>query len=158
MTVRNNGAPIGVALLLFALINGVHKLFVVKELVAKPQYAKQAGMLSFPIETYQQEDNDYLGTVTRAIEEEIGISHEHIEIESGIFAGFHLIPERNDIETVYVVGHYKGDPGVGFSPKDSDVEFAGWFSIVDLLAYPSIRIEVPPILRHYVSGISPNFV
>lgn len=143
---------IGVGFLLFFIIDGVPKLFVLRELKSKPEIQKREGMLSFPLETYQKTDSNYTNTVIRLLREEIGISPEQVSIEKIISKNFSLIPGRSDIITVYGYGFFHGDLAAYFYPSDNDIAFAGWYSCKDLLDYPLIRVETAPILRHFLKN------
>jgi hypothetical protein len=142
---------IGVGFLLFSITNHVPRLFVVKELRDKPTIHKQAGMLSFPLETNKTSDGGYAGTICRLFKEEIGISPDQVEIKKIINEEFRLIPGRSDIITVYGYGLYKGNMSSEvFLPSDNDIAFHGWLSCGELLAQPLIRVEVAPIIHHFI--------
>lgn len=140
---------IGVGFLLFSIINGVPRLFVVEELKDKPEIHKKSGMLSFPLETFKESDGGYLQTLHRLFEEEIGITKDQVEIRRLIPNNFYLIPGRCDIATVYGFGLFLGDPKGEFEPIDNDILFAGWYSCEGLIKHPLIRVETAPIIRNF---------
>lgn len=141
--------PIGVGLLLFAK-NGWNepKFFAIKELKSKPQYHKYAGMKSFPLETYEEEDISFDVTINRIITEEVGVLPEEVTLLGIDQRNFRLIPERPDIITIYGYGIFHGDPHRKFHPTDDDIEFHGWENVRGILK-KKIRIEVSPILKHF---------
>ncbi|HUD08678.1 MAG TPA: hypothetical protein VMQ48_01150 [Candidatus Saccharimonadales bacterium] len=141
---------IGVGFLLFSIVDGIPKLFVLRELKSKPEIYKKEGMLSFPLETYQEIDGNYTNTIIRLLKEEIGISLEQASIGKIISKKFSLIPGRSDIVTVYGYGFFHGNPAAYLCPSDDDITFAGWYTCEDLLNYPLIRVETAPILRHFL--------
>jgi len=143
---------IGVGFLLFSIIDGIPKLFVLRELKSKTATHKKEGMLSFPLETHKKEDGDYSNTIIRLLEEEIGIPLEQVIIGKIVPENFSLIPGRKDIVTVYGYGFFRGDPSANFHPSDSDISFAGWYACEDLLNYPLIRVETAPILLHFLEN------
>ncbi len=136
---------IGVGLLLFSQ----GRLLTVKELQEKPHYHKVAGMLSFPLETFEKKDRDIQATVHRLLQEELGISSEEIALWGIAPKIFKPIPGRADIAMFYGVGTFLGNPDREFRPTDSDVEIAGWKTPAELLAEKSIRVEVRPTLEDF---------
>ncbi len=138
-------------LLLFSKHNGDSRIFTVKELKSKPSIHKQKGMITFPLETFIPEDGDELGTMRRLCEEEIGIRFEEVCFHFINPGRFQLIPGCSDIETAYGFGIYRGNLHRNFSPKDSDIEFAGW-KTVEELERAFVRVEVKPILAHFQSN------
>lgn len=138
---------IGVGLLLF--LDG--KLLVIRELQSKPQYHKFTGMLSFPLETYEKGDRNFASTVSRLAQEELGIINGEIILRHIVEKRFQLIPNREDISTVYGVADFKGQTNHIFIPQDTDVEIVGWLTPTELLESNSIRVEVRPILEHFFS-------
>jgi len=146
----------GVGFLLFHFINGSPKIFVIRELKDKPVLRKKAGMLSFPLETFKDNDHNHLGTIVRLLEEEVGIALSEVEILGVFSERFNLIPGRKDIETVYGYGLFLGDPCREFIPDDDDIVFAGWMTLAEILQHP-IRVEVAPIIDHFkAQGINLN--
>lgn len=142
---------IGVGFILFSFKDSLPKLFTIKELRNKPQYYKKAGMLSFPLETMEPSDKSRRETVIRILDEEMGISPNQVNILRLVEKEFNLIPGRKDISTFYGYGTFLGNPNQKFTPNDSDIEFAGWKSIKELLG-SFIRVEVSPILNHLLSN------
>ena len=144
---------LGVGLLLFAEIGGNSKIFTIRELEDKPQFSKQAGMLSFPIESFNPErDANEFDTMYRLIDEEIGVPIDQISLLGIIPRIFHPIPGRSDIDIIYGAAHFLGNPKRKFFPIDDDIEFAGWKTSRELLLAPLIRVEVKPILLDYMSN------
>ncbi len=141
---------VGVGLLLFWSGNGSPKMFTIKELKGKPELCKEKGMISFPLETYKEEDGSHHGTINRLLEEEVGISPKQVRVYSIISEGFNLIPGRKDIQTYYGYGVFLGDPDQSFISQDNDVVFAGWKPLITLSSYP-LRVEVVPVLKHFLS-------
>lgn len=142
----------GVGLLLFVM-NGGPRLAVVKELVAKPQYSKQAGMLSFPLETVEAYDDGLLGTVWRLIKEELGKDISSlVTVLDVIEEPMQLIPGRPDINTYYGYGIFHGSREQILQPQSDDITFAGWLAPEDLLARPLIRVEVVPVWTHFIQS------
>lgn len=142
---------IGVGFLLFAPIDGAFKLFVLKELKGKSEYHKVAGMVSFPLETFEARDVCPQNTIPRLIGEEMGIDLGMVRELGFSREAFHLIPGRADITTFYGFGVYAGDPNGEFSPTDTDIAFAGWMTPEELLGQ-YVRIEVGPILGHFLNN------
>ena len=124
-------------------------LLTVRERESKPQYYKEAGMLSFPLETFEEEDGDFRGTINRLLCEELGISREEVELWGMAPENFRLIPGRTDVEIYYGVGIFRGDPARSFHPKGDDVDVVGWKTPAELMAEDPIRIEVVPILKDF---------
>lgn len=146
----------GVGFLLFCFIDGFLKIFTVRELKSKPAIYKEAGMLSFPLETYEETDGDYAKTIERLLKEEVGIPPSEVAICRVFEEKFKLIPGREDVETAYGYGIFLGNHSCTFIPCDDDIEFGGWMSIKELLTY-RIRVEVEPIIKHFLSqGIAIN--
>lgn len=148
---------VGVGFLLF-LPGAPLRLFTVRELEGKPEICKERGMLSFPLETVKEDDASPLATIKRLIEEEIGVDPSQVRI-CGVEEGrFHLIPGRIDITTMYGFGIFDGDPCSGFHPKDSDIVFADWLTLRELARGLNNRVEVAPILEHFVDYHLESFV
>lgn len=142
----------GLGLLIF---NSKGELFVIRELKAKPQYSKKAGMLSFPLETIEPFDNSDFETAIRLIKEEadgrfIDFSKSW-EMEK---TNFYPIPGRKDIAIRYGIVFLREDAPVeaeNIQIKDKEIEFAAWMSIEELLKHSFVRVEVEPILSHFSS-------
>lgn len=141
-----NGA-IGVGLLLFS--NG--HLLTVRELKDKPVICKQAGMVSFPLETFRDEDVRPEGTIIRLLWEELGILPEQVKLWGISPRKFHLIPGREDITTLYGIGKFLGNPDQKFIPKDDDIQIEGWKTPWELLSLDNPRIEVFPIINDFLA-------
>ena len=137
---------VGVGLLLFS--DG--RLLAVQELQSKPQYHKLAGMISFPLETFDGEkDRTTTDTIIRLLSEELGISNDEVDLWGIAPETFKLIPGRNDVETHYGVGTFLGNPERKFHPSDNDIRVVGWKTPDQLLNEKSIRVEVRPILEDF---------
>ena len=147
---------IGVGLLLF--LGG--RLLIVKELKDKPQYHKRKGMLSFPLETFEQEkDVDIRGTINRLLQEELGIiDATEIDLWGIAPMTFRPIPGREDVEIYYGVGTFRGNNNRTFRPQDTDVEIMGWQTPQQLLNEKLKRVEVDPILRDFAKRIQTDFI
>ncbi len=145
---------IGVGFLLFSLIDGAFKVFTVEELKGKPENKKEAGMMSFPLETFEVKDICPRNTITRLIREEIGVPIDQVEIMGFSFQEFRPIPGREDITILYGFGKFSGDPNQEFKPKDDDIKFVGWFTPKELLNRHFVRVEVPSLLAHFATNFS----
>lgn len=141
----------GVAFLLFAKVDNDLKLYAIKELTSKPAIFKEAGMISFPLETMEEEDDGVVErTLLRLIDEETGIPIKYIVIGDIIKKDLILIPQRKDIIFNYAYGFFIGNPQAVsiFKPKDTDIVFAGWKSVNELLK-SFRRVEVEPLMAHF---------
>jgi len=150
----SNAMIVGVGFLLFSRKNS-NRVFTVEELASKPEYCKQKGMISFPLETQIATDNGTKGTIERLIKEEIGFPLEWIEIVGVSESHFSLIPDRDDIVTRYGFGFLRVAEDSSFSPSDVDIDFAGWRRLEDLLNPPthtSVRIETRPIICDFIKN------
>jgi hypothetical protein len=146
---------IGVGFLLFSSSG---KILTIKELEGKPEIKKEPGMISFPLETLEREDGGPSGTIKRLLWEELGIHFNQVMLW-GIFPKeFHLFPERQDIKIIYGVGKFLGKPGYIFFPKDNDVAINGWLSPQELLRKEKKRIEVEPIIKHFLTTHLGEFI
>ena len=139
---------VGVGFLLFIPGDNT-KIFTVKELTAKPVLFREPGMLSFPLETFRSGDVNYMGTIKRLLEEEVGVFPGQVKICGISPRELYLIPGRSDIVTCYGFGIFLGDPNQIFQPGDNDVAFAGWMSPLALLRHNYVRIEVRPVLFNF---------
>ena len=146
------GNLVGVGFLLFAIKDRQLKLFTVEELTSKPVILKEAGMVSFPLETYEERDGSHLQTINRLIYEEMGIPRERVTVYGVSPNAFHGIHRREDIIVFYGHGIFTGDAEGNFCPNDPEVAFAGWKTLKELLEHPKRRVEVEPILSHFVSS------
>jgi len=142
----------GVGFLLFSRNgSGELELFVIEELESKPQHSKEKGMFSFPLETFEEGDVDYSGTILRLIREEVGAPMEEIVV-SGIAQGYlQPIPGRPNVHIGYGYGLFTGVKGRFFVPGDKDIRFAGWWTMEALLRQ-HVRVEVRPILEHFAKN------
>ncbi|MFZ2975648.1 MAG: NUDIX hydrolase [Candidatus Moraniibacteriota bacterium] len=149
MTVKHGA--IGVGLLLF--LDG--RILTVKELRSKPEIKKEAGMVSFPLETLKDKDANPDGTIKRLLWEELGLLPNQVNFWGISPNKFNLFTERKDITTFYGVAKFLGNPGHLFIPKDDDIAIAGWKTPWELLSTEKskVRIEVHPILNHFLSQI-----
>ena len=138
---------IGVCLLLFS---DDGRIITIQELESKLEFHKKAGMVSFPIETFEEwRDASLLHTIYRLLREELGISHNEVSIEGIAPEHFNFIPERDDIIWYYGFGIFLGNPNRKFIPEDTDIRVVGWKTLDQLMAEKSKRIEVDPIINHY---------
>lgn len=139
---------VGVGFLMLTL-ERVPRLFVVKELNDKPAISKVSGMLSFPLETMREIDGGVVeNTIWRLIDEEIGTDQALVQILGVERERFKLIPDRDDVETVYGYGLFLGNPEHKFSPSDTDIAFAGWKTLAEV-SCSFTRVETVPILNHF---------
>lgn len=142
----------GVGFLLFSRSSsGAWEIFIVEELQSKPEYHKSCGMVSFPLETFEERDVNFWGTISRLIREEIGFPAEEIAISGIVPEYFQPIPGREDVHITYGYGLFTGDRNRVLVPEDKDVKFAGWCPI-ELLFWKHTRIEVRPILEHFIKN------
>ena len=134
----------------FVLFNHLGEIFTIKELKSKPEYFKEAGMISFPLETQEDFDNGDVGTAERLIGEEMDPKlRPYISCFIRDKNDFNLIPGKSNIVTRYHFGFLtKNAPINDVEIMDDDVEFYGWLKPADLFFADSIRIEVRPILEH----------
>lgn len=134
----------------FILFNYKGEIFTIKELKSKPEYFKEAGMISFPLETQEDFDNGDVDTVERLIEEEMDLRlRKHIYCFVRDKNDFSLIPGRSDIVTRYHFGFLnKKAPINDIKIVDREIEFNGWLNPTQLFLSDLIRVEVRPILRH----------
>ncbi len=132
----------GVGLL---LIEPNGKLLVLKELQNKPHIRKEAGMLSFPLETIK-EGELFEDTLLRLVTEEIGIPIELKEVQKiGTFDFKHDTCEAR----VYMFIAHVNKAFVA-KPTDTDIDFHGWMDPNELLNIKHKRVEVQPILNSYL--------
>lgn len=148
MIIMGKKSPIGIALLLFSNGNGAPRLFTVEELKDKPKYSKFKGMISFPLETFEEDDLIPENTIKRLLQEEVGISFDDLSCCIIAQEVFHPIPGREDIDILYGYGIFKGNPENIFTPEDDDIKFAGW-KTPDELLQQYVRVEVRPIIEHF---------
>lgn len=139
---------IGVGFLLIAEFQGAFGIYTIREKRSKPEIFKEAGMISFPLETLEESEHPE-EAVMRLYSEEMDVTQEEVEFCRICDREFHLIPGRPDIITLYGFGFFRGDPFRGFHPKDTDIEFAGWKTLDELMALKHKRIEVAPIVEHF---------
>jgi len=144
----------GVGFLLFSKNpSGIWELFTIVELESKPQYHKERGMLSFPLETFEERDGNFTGTIDRLIKEEIGVPLNEVVVSGIARDCFQPIPGREDVHTYYGYGLFTGNRERVFAPEDTDIKFAGWWS-AELLLRQKVRVEVYPILKHFAENHS----
>ena len=125
------------------LNDGQGRILVVRELRDKPLILKEAGMLSFPLETVK-EGEDPGETVYRLLQEEIGI----VNITPPTFFGgtYRIVPHAITLAcTARIKGKITGAPSDG-----TDTEVVGWMTPEELLKHPCRR-EVAPIMADYVT-------
>jgi 8-oxo-dGTP pyrophosphatase MutT (NUDIX family) len=136
---------LGVGLILIAEETG--RILVLKELKSKPIIQKQAGMLSFPLETVKKGEGKY-DAVKRLLLEEVGVDISIISLGPIFFGGTMEI----FTQIAYTIQAYalcKQEFVV--TPNDTDIEFYGWMNPKDLLKCQFIRAEVPPIINLFLS-------
>lgn len=143
-----NQNVIGIGFLLLTFIEGHWRILTIKELGSKPEINKESGMISFPIETLEERDKSEEGALLRLIKEETGITLKQIQF-------YEMVPKRFSsvdyvgLEMIYAYGVFNGDYRQNFIPRDTDIVYAGWWTIEELLSFPKRRIEVSPILQHF---------
>lgn len=128
----------GVGLILH---NPTGHILVIRELVAKPEIEKEAGMLSIPLETTNDGEDSYM-TLIRLLIEEVGRNLTIRDVRH--FKTFTV----KDTEIRCYTGfcdHAKSE----FNPTSDDVEIVGWMTPRGLLQQ-RVRREVPPILNAYL--------
>ncbi|MFA6047782.1 MAG: hypothetical protein WCV59_02825 [Parcubacteria group bacterium] len=131
--------------------SGELEVFTVKELRDKPEYFKKKGMISFPLETFEEKDVTPHGTILRLIKEEMGFLNGQVKICHIFREKFNLIPGRRDVFTAYGYGIFTGDRNQILQPEDDDVAYFGWKTIPELFRH-SVRIETSPILDHFLDS------
>jgi hypothetical protein len=143
----------------FVLFNHRGEIFTVKELKSKPEYSKEAGMISFPLETQEDFDNGDTDTVERLIEEEMDPRlRAHISCFVRDKNDFNLIPGRPDIITRYHFGFLtKKAPIDDIKIVEEDIKFHGWMNPTRLFLSDLIRVEVRPILKHLFENYHNRF-
>ena len=142
---------IGIGFLPFTLIEGHWRIFTIKELKSKPEINKESEMISFPIETIEKRDKSEEGALLRLIDEETGITLKQIRFYEVVPGRFSSV-DRKGLEMIYAYGVFNGNYRQNFTPRDTDIVYAGWWTIEELLSFPKIRIEVSPILRHFIAS------
>ena len=145
---------VGVGLLLYrTLPNGTMQILVVRENRAKPLIGKEAGMLSFPLETQEiQDEESVIRTMQRCAGEELGISPNQMVECFSVAIEFRLFPdvEEYNIVTRYGIARYIGIPDHTVSSLSRETEVVGWMTVPELLAQPLIRVETRPICEHFI--------
>jgi hypothetical protein len=145
---------VGVGLILY-LVDGQGRIWirVVRETRAKPLIRKEAGMVSFPLETQEtQDEGSIIRTMLRCAGEELGIPSDQVADCFPVATEFRFFPEieQFDIITRYGVAQYIGIPDADFSSPSGDTEAVGWMMVPELLAQPLIRVETQPICEHFI--------
>lgn len=139
----------GFGLLLFSIIDKTPQLVTVMELQSNPKIAKQAGSISFPLETVDRNlDHCARDTVDRLLVEELGLNPGQVTYEI-TDAEFNLIPTNKLITTRYAYGFIHSKEPYHINPQDIDIIFYRWMPMDDLLDHPNTRIETKPILTHF---------
>ncbi|MEN8252316.1 MAG: NUDIX domain-containing protein [Patescibacteria group bacterium] len=129
---------IGVGLIVIA--NKTNRILTVRELFAKPIIMKEAGMVSFPIETVKKGE-EFADTITRLMEEEMGIIMK--EKFKFFCEPFMLIPN-----TQTLAAYMRVEDEFDIYPDDHRVEYSGWYSTEDLMSDEFFtRVETRPILK-----------
>lgn len=145
---------VGVGLILYHIDGqGRMRIRVVREKRAKPLIGKEAGMLSFPLETQEtQDEGSIIRTMRRCAGEELGIPPERMDECFPVATEFRLFPgvEEFDIVTRYGIARYIGTFDAGFSSPSGETEAVGWMTVPELLARPLIRVETQPICDHFL--------
>lgn len=120
------------------------RILVLKELESKPHYGKMAGMLSVPIETVEDGENNDQALV-RLVDEEVGVP---IDGTLSFFQELRVRLNNSYTERMYI---YKGVCRLAFvaKPKDTDVQFFGWMLPQRILELPKEqrRLEVDPVVK-----------
>ncbi len=145
---------VGVGLILYRIDDcGRMRIRVVRENRAKPLIGKEAGMLSFPLETQETQDEEsVIRTMQRCAGEELGISPNQMGKCFPVAIEFRLFPdvEECDIVTRYGIARYIGIPDHAVSSFSRETEVVGWMTVPELLAQPLIRVETRPICEHFI--------
>lgn len=145
---------VGVGLILYRIDDyGRMRIMVVRENRAKPLIGKEAGMLSFPLETQEtQDEGSIIRTMRRCAGEELGISPNQMGKCFPVAIEFRLFPdvEECDIVTRYGIARYIGIPDHAVSSFSRETEVVGWMTVPELLAQPLIRVETRPICEHFI--------
>ncbi len=145
---------VGVGLLLYrTLPNGTMQILVVRENRAKPLIGKEAGMLSFPLETQEiQDEESVIRTMQRCAGEELGISPNQMGKCFPVAIEFRLFPEVEEIDIItrYGIARYVGIPECAFRSSTRETKVVGWMTVPELLAQPLIRVETRPICEHFI--------
>ena len=138
----------GVGLLQF---DGLGRMFLLEELIAKPHINKLAGMLSCPLETMKPDESKDRA-LERMIFEEIGVE---ITPTPKIFDTL-LIPLSEEYSVLLSMYVGKSDESFISYPNDTDVKHFGWMYPVNVLrlAPQKRRIEVSPILDAYFKFVN----
>lgn len=132
---------IGVGLILMA--RDTSRILVLKELKNKPLIQKEAGMISFPLETIKPNESKE-AAVQRLVQEEIGVD---LEINPTFFGGEMSIVTNAKTSAAYAFCDKEFTP----SPNDPDVEFFGWLLPHKLLGHKlPKRLEVTPIIKQFL--------
>jgi hypothetical protein len=134
----------GIGLILVA--NGTGRIYTIRELVAKPMIGKEAGMISFPLETIERGET-CCDTIRRMVDEEItGCSFEQI---SGLFISPNLLMLVPGVCAHVAWGYC--DREFTSVPRDPEVVHYGWCSCADLISQKSfVRIETRPSLEIFL--------
>lgn len=119
------------------LLNPCGRIIVIKELVAKPEIKKEAGMHSMPLETVRPGEAPR-EAVERLIKEELG---PRIVVEE--FESFGVLRIAN----TRIFGYWglNNQPYHDFEPVSQDVEIHGWYE-PDEIRQMFIRRETVPLL------------
>ena len=135
----------GVGLLLFAPSG---KIFVLRELVSKPQINKEAGMISIPFETTIKGES-HIDTLQRLIYEEIG---EELNSKPVFFKKFLIKASQTHSIEIFVYTASTTNEFIAH-PHDNDIIHYGWLTPRELLNIKTERVrqEVNPILTSYLS-------
>jgi len=131
----------GVGLLLF---EPQGKLLVLRELQDKPHIKKEAGMLSFPLETTEGNET-FEETLWRLVSQEIGVALAMHAEEIGRFKFFY---DTCTVHACMFAAHVQQT--FIARPTDTDIIYHGWMHPTDLLEVVHKRVEVAPILRSHL--------
>lgn len=113
------------------IVTPENKLFVVKNLKAKFKSQKVPGQLNAPAETYRSEDETFMGTIERAIQEEIGELQYDITKITLIGLNRLNIPDSNVVAAPYLIPIEKEDCLI-YKPNDpTESTNPQWINISD---------------------------
>ena len=134
----------GVGLL---LLSNKGRLLILEELEAKPLIQKEAGMLTFPLETVKTGES-HERSLRRLLVEEVGIIETEDFTQLGWFEFKH---PQCEVKILTYVAQVESE--FIARPSDSDVAHKGWMSPTQLLDHHHKRLEVNPIIAAYLEGL-----
>ena len=125
------------------LISSKSTLYVVEEMESKPFIQKERGMLSFPLETIE-EDETPLITLRRLMTDEVGT----IEVDNfEQLQSFEFTHPACRVTIHMYIARVKQE--FIAAPADNDVIYHGWMTPTELLGHRHKRVEVNPIVSAY---------